>query len=316
MDELSWSTVMNTVWEMINEAIAFIPHLIIATIVLIIFAMIARVARSIIRRTTRRSDDDGNLGSALGRLAQGIIILFGFLLAAVIVVPTLSPEDILAGLGVGGIAVGFAFKDILQNFIAGILILLSEPFVRGDQIIFKEYEGTVDQIKTRATTIRTYSGRKIVIPNAELFENVVVVHTGYDMLCLDYDFKIGKDTSISQAKRLILGVLNNGDKILSKPSPQAVVVDLTGSTVNIRAKWWISPMRNSDITASMDWVLDNIYTDFVAAGVDLPFPTQQVLLQDRVEEPEEGSPQEGLHQRIHHDDKETAIKAVHAEGAE
>ena len=262
-----------------SGAISFIPHLIVAAIVLIAFVIIAKIARIVIRRTTRRGQD-GNLGAALGRLAQGVIILVGLLIAVVIVIPTISSEDVLAGLGVGGIALSFAFKDILQNFASGILILIYEPFVRGDQIVFKEYEGTVEQIHTRTTTIRTYSNRKIVIPNGELIDDVIVVNTGYDRLRLEYDFGIDYSASTIQAKKVILSVLNNGDKILSDPSPTAVVVELADSTINIRAKWWISPMRNSDITASMDWVLDNIYTELVSAGVELPFPTQQILLKE------------------------------------
>ena len=279
MDELSWAAVMDAVWEIMKGVVVFIPHLIVGTIIFVVFAIIARVARSIIYRTVHHGEDN-HLGSALARLTQGALLLVGFLLAAVTVVPSLSPEDVLTGLGIGGIAIGFAFKDILQNFIAGILILLSQPFSPGDQIVFREYEGTVDQIKTRATTIRTYSGRKIVIPNGELFENVVVVNTGYDMRRLKYSFSIGRGASIAQAKKIILSVLNNGEKILAEPNPQVIVVEVTGSTIDICAKWHINPMRHADIEASMDWALENIYADLEAAGIEMPFPTQQVLLQD------------------------------------
>ena len=178
----------------------------------------------------------------------------------------------------------FAFKDILQNFLAGILILLTEPFKLDDQIIFNDYEGTVEHIQTRATTIRTYDGRRVVIPNAELFTNAVTVNTAYDRRRLEYDIGIGYGDDIAQAKEIILNTLNSRSDVIKDPAPEALVVDLADSTVNIRARWWIEPPRQADMVASRDWVLENVCNQLVAAGIDLPFPTQQVLFHDQTEE--------------------------------
>ncbi|MGD2180866.1 mechanosensitive ion channel family protein [Lusitaniella coriacea] len=283
MDNISVSTATDKLEGMIQGAIALIPNLIIGVIVLAIFWLIARLVRKFIKRATRRSDAS-NVGSVLGRLAQGILIVLGFLLAATIVFPNFNPADVLASLGIGGVAIGFAFKDILQNFLAGILILLTEPFKLDDQIVYNDIEGTVEHIQTRATIIRTYDGRKVVLPNGELFTNSVMVNTGYDKRRLEYDFGIGYGDDIAQAKEIILNVLSNNDDVLSEPSPEALVVDLAGSTINIRARWWIHPPRRADVVASMDWVLEKICIDLVAAGIDLPFPTQQILFHDQTEE--------------------------------
>jgi uncharacterized membrane protein len=102
------------------------------------------------------------------------------------------------------VAIGFAFRDILQNFLAGILLLLTEPFRIDDQIIVKEFEGTVEDIQTRATMIRTYDGRRIVIPNAELFTESVIVNTAFEKRRLEYDVGIGYGDDIERAKALIL----------------------------------------------------------------------------------------------------------------
>ncbi|MEL7226227.1 MAG: mechanosensitive ion channel family protein, partial [Cyanobacteria bacterium J06576_12] len=192
--------------------------------------------------------------------------------------------DALSALGIGGVAIGFAFKDILQNFLAGILILLTEPFAMDDQIIFGDYEGTVEHIQTRATTIRTYDGRRVVIPNAELFTNAVTVNTAYDRRRLQHDIGIGYGDDIAKAKEIILEVLGEHGEILSDPQPEALVVELADSTINIRARWWIEPPRRADFMQSQDWVLENVCNRLVAAGIDLPFPTQQVLFHDQTEE--------------------------------
>ena len=187
-------------------------------------------------------------------------------------------------LGISGVAIGFAFRDILQNFLAGILILLTEPFQMDDQIVFKDFEGTVENIQTRATTIRTYDGRRIVIPNSELFTNSVTVNTAFENRRLQYDIGIGYGDDIDRAKQLILEAIASVDDVLSDPAPDALVVDLAESSLNIRARWWVKPPRRADILDKQDQVLAAIKNKLTANGIDMPFPTQQILFHDQTEE--------------------------------
>jgi small-conductance mechanosensitive channel len=187
-------------------------------------------------------------------------------------------------LGISGVAIGFAFRDILQNFLAGILILLTEPFEINDQIVFKNFEGTVENIQTRATTIRTYDGRRIVIPNSELFTNAVTVNTAFENRRLEYDVGIGYGDNIDQAKELMLEAVYSVDEVLKEPSPDVLVMELAESTVNIRVRWWINPPRRADALDSRDKVLTAIKKKLTANGIDLPFPTQQILFHDQTEE--------------------------------
>jgi small-conductance mechanosensitive channel len=200
------------------------------------------------------------------------------------VVPTFKAGDLVQLLGISGVAIGFAFRDILQNFLAGILILLTEPFQIDDQIVFKDFEGTVENIETRATTIRTYDGRRIVIPNAELFTNSVTVNTAFDHRRLQYDVGIGYGDDIDQAKQLILEAIASVDGVLKSPEPDAIVIALADSTVNIRARWWINPPRRADALDMQDQVLTAIKSTLTTNGIDLPFPTQQILFHDQTEE--------------------------------
>lgn len=89
------------------------------------------------------------------------MILVGLFVALSIVLPSFKAGDLIQLLGISSVAIGFPFRDIFQNFLASILILLTEPFQIDDQIVFKDFEGTVENIQTRATTIRTYDGRRI-----------------------------------------------------------------------------------------------------------------------------------------------------------
>lgn len=278
------STVWNKVQSMINSFFALLPNMVLALIVFALFFWIAGVIKGVVKRLTRNRRHARNLGLVLGRLAQGTTILVGLFIALSIVIPSLKAGDLVQLLGISGVAIGFAFRDILQNFLAGILILLTEPFQINDQIIFENFEGTVESIKTRATTIKTYDGRRIVIPNSELFTNSLVVNTAFDNRRLEYDIGIGYGDDIDEAKQLILEAIHETKAVLKDPAPDVLVVDLAESTVNIRARWWITPPRRADALDIQDKVLTGIKNKLTAHGIDLPFPTQHILFHDQTEE--------------------------------
>ena len=277
------SEATQSVQNIINEFVGRIPSIIIAFIVFFIFFFVGKIVRNIIRKVAERNRQHYNLGLVLGRLAQGIIFFVGLLIALVIAIPGFTPGQLVNVLGLSSVAFGFAFRDILQNFLAGILILLSEPFRIGDQIKVNEFEGTVKEIQTRATFIHTYDGRTVVIPNSNLFTNSVTVNTANDKRRMQYDVGIGYSDSISEAKKVMLEVLNSIPDVMSDPAPDAIVVDLAGSSVNIRIRYWIHPPRQADVLNTQDIVLEKVKNALTEAGIDLPFPTQQILWHDQTE---------------------------------
>ncbi|MDM9385831.1 mechanosensitive ion channel family protein [Chlorogloeopsis sp. ULAP01] len=279
---------ISNAWEkvqaMVNGFFALLPNIVLALIVFAIFFFVARTIKQVVKRLTSNRRHARNLGMVLGRLAQGATILLGLFISLTIVIPTLRAGDLVQLLGISGVAIGFAFRDILQNFLAGILILLTEPFQIGDQIVFKNFEGTVENIETRATTIKTYDGRRIVIPNSELFTNSVQVNTAFESRRLEYDLGIGYGDDIDRAKQLILEAMHETQGVLKEPAPDALVMELAESTVNIRARWWIQPPRRADALEARDRVLTAIKKKLTVNGIDLPFPTQQILFHDQTEE--------------------------------
>jgi len=268
---------------MITDFVQRLPYLAIAVLVYIAFHLVARLARRIIRHFTERRRKHRNAGLVLGRLAEGGFMLLGALVALVIAIPSFKPAQLIQLLGISGVAIGFAFRDILQNFLAGILILMTEPFQLGDQIVVSGFEGTVEEIQTRATTLRTYDGRRVVIPNSNLFTQSVTVNTAFDKRRLEYDFGIGYGDDIEHARDVILRALQGAHGVLQDPAPEALVVELAGSSVNIRARWWINPPRRADLVVSRSDALHAIKDALTAEGIDLPYPTRQVLLHDQTE---------------------------------
>ncbi|RZL10516.1 MAG: mechanosensitive ion channel family protein [Hymenobacter sp.] len=274
-------------WQKVNQMghdfMALLPNLLFGLVVFIIFVFVARGVQSVVERVVASRQQSQSLTLLLSRLAYVAALGLGLLIMVTIIVPGFTPASLLSALGVGGVAIGFAFKDIFQNFLAGVLLLITEPFRINDQIKYKDFEGTVETIQTRATTIKTYDGRRVVIPNAELFINAVTVNTAYDKRRLQYDIGIGYGDDIAKARQLMLEAMRGVDGVLADPAPEALVVDLAGSSVNIRARWWINPPRRADIMDAQDKVLEAIKNTLTAHGIDLPFPTQQILLHDQTE---------------------------------
>ena len=199
----------------VNGLVAAIPGLVVAPVVFGGFLLVAAIVKGVVARLTEtRLQAHRNAGGPVGRLAQGLVIFLRLLVALSVALPTFRPGDVVQMLGIGSVAIGLAFRDILQNFLAGILLLVTQPFRISDQIVASSYEGTVEDIQTRATFIRTYDGRRVVVPNAELFTDTVVVNTAFEHRRLEYDVGIGYGDDIDRARGLILEAVRGTEGVL------------------------------------------------------------------------------------------------------
>ncbi|WP_371395339.1 mechanosensitive ion channel family protein [Fretibacter rubidus] len=280
--DLNPALALERVDNWLDGAVRLLPNIVVAIIVFIIFWIIAKVVKSVMQKAFN-SRGRSNLGEVLGGFVKACIIGFGGLIAATIVIPSLEPANIVAGLGVSSVAIGFAFKDILQNWLAGVLILLRQPFEIGDQIHVGDYVGTVKHIETRATIIRTYDGQKAVVPNSEIYTNAVLVKTGEDKRRTQYDIGIGYADDIDEACERILDVLKGIDGIEQDPAPEAFAWDLAASWVTIRARWWTDSKRG-DVVANKSAVIRGVKKALDEAAIDMPYNTHVHLLHDQTEE--------------------------------
>lgn len=268
--------------ELWRGVLARLPFVVIALVVVALSFALAAGVRWAIQRATR-ARRRANIGVVLGRLCYFATILLGFLVAVTIVAPSMTPAKLVSILGIGGVAIGFAFKDLFQNLVAGMLILWREPFRIGDEITAGAFTGTVEGIETRATLIKTYDGRRIIIPNSTIYTESVQVITAYDLLRSEYDVGIGYGDDVAKAKELLAEILRTTDGVLAKPRSEVFVWDLAGSTVNLRIRWWSRPDRPT-VVALRDRVLGEVRERLPAAGIDLAYPTQVVLFHDQTEE--------------------------------
>lgn len=244
---------------MADAFLARLPSLALGLIVFFLFYGASLLANRVILRATRRHRR--NLGVVFARLVGAGIILLGFLVSFSIVAPSFQAADLIKILGIGSVAIGFAFQNILQNFLAGLLLLWTEPFRVGDQIRLDPFEGTVEDIQTRATTIRTYDGRRVVIPNADLFTHSVTINTAFDSRRWDYEVAAkATEKGLMVLKARIVDTVSKAEGVLGEPVPEALVVGLGdpgSNAIKIRVTWWTRP-RDHQMITTYDHVLSAI----------------------------------------------------------
>jgi small-conductance mechanosensitive channel len=251
---------------------AVLPNLIIAAITALIFLGLAfgcaKVVRHALLRARRR-----DLAAMLGHFVFWAIVLFGSLVVLTIVLPSMKPVDIFASLGVGSIAIGFAFKDILQNWLAGFLILIRRPFRRGDQIKIGDTEGTVQAVETRATLVRTYDGRLVVIPNSDVYTNALTVNTAYDKRRSEVIVPVGLEIDLDQVIDVIKKAIAAIPDVLDEPKPDVLTWEFKDMNVNLKVRWWTKPQR-AYVVRTQSAVVKAIKVACERAGIGLPSDTR------------------------------------------
>lgn len=253
-----------------------LPYITIGLVVFVAFLVIGVIVRRIVKAAVMKAGLDSMIASLIARMGFFAIVVAGLFIAAVIVFPGLSPGDLLAGLGIGSVALGFAFKDVLQNLFAGFLILLYRPFHIGDQIEINDFEGTVEEISVRATKIKTYDNERVIIPNSELYMNSVLVKTAFPKRRTSFVVGIGYEDDIENARETLFDVLSKAEGILKDPAPTVDVDGLGDNAVNLKIRFWTDSVRSSVRKASNDLVTRIKYA-LDEKGIDMPYPTRVVF---------------------------------------
>lgn len=266
----------------VQGAIRLVPNLIVAVVVMAMFVGVAWLLKRQVERSANKHER-ANLGEVLGGFVKWTLLIFGFLIAATVVFPQLNPADLIAGLGVSSVAIGFAFKDILQNWLAGLLILIRQPFEVGDQIEVTGFEGTVLRIETRATIVKTYDGQNVVIPNSDIYTNAVLVKTAHALRRSQYDVGIGYGDSVEEACKRLVAAVDGCEGVESERGVEALPWDLAASWVTIRVRWWTKSDRASVVKVQAQ-AIAAMKAELDDAGIDMPFETHIQLLPDQSEE--------------------------------
>jgi small-conductance mechanosensitive channel len=258
--------------DWVRGGLAALPRLGLALLVLLLTAAVAYAVKTVVRRVGRRAGLRRNLIDVLRLLSGTAIWLAGALVALTVVFPTITPGRALTTLGLGSVAIGFAFKDTFENFLAGILILLREPFKIDDYVECDGAEGQVEAITIRDTHIRQTDGQLVVVPNAQLFHNAVTVRTdkAHRRAALIVGVAYGED--VDNARDVIAQAVRGVDMVRDDVRDIQVFAKAFGaSSIDFEVTWWTGSAP-VDIRASTDQVVAAIKRALDEAGIEIPFP--------------------------------------------
>ena len=253
-------------------AIELLPRLAIALAVLVVVGFVAWGARALVTSAAKRAGLRPSLRELCELVVKIVVWVLGIMIAAVIIFPGLTPASMLAGLGLGSVAIGFAFKDIFENFLAGILILLRNSMRIGDFIECEEIEGKVERINLRESHIRQTDGQLAIVPNAYLFKNPVIVRTDLPkrrttVICgvaYGEDVDAARDV-IRTAVRACESVEQEGHEV------QIFAQEFADSAINFEVTWWTGSTP-VEVRRSRDEVVAAVKRALDDAGIEIPFP--------------------------------------------
>jgi len=271
---------MNQLGEYWGSFWKMLPQLALALVVLFVVWAVVKGARWLIGRVLKRARFRRSLIEVFQMIVGTGIWLLGSLVAMTIVFPSLTPAKALTALGLGSVAIGFAFKDVFENFLAGILILLREPFKLEDFVECADIEGVVEEITIRDTHIRQTDGQLVVMPNAMLFKNPVTVRTSQNLRRAEITVGIAYDVDVDAAREVIREAVVAVDMVRDDVRDvQVFAKEFGASSINFQVTWWTGS-RPVDIRASRDQVVASIKRALDAAEMEIPFPYRTLTFKD------------------------------------
>lgn len=268
----NFETISSTVTSIVS------PETILWTAVVLVGGLaINNFVGRVIKRSLNKNEADEHLYKTVSKLASFIVYSLTFIaLLGVYNVPLGSLATLVGLLGLG---LSFAMQDVIANFISGIMILVSRPFKIGDQIKAAGEEGTVQDIRIRATDIKTYDGRKVIVPNSKLYNDVIVNNTAYGSRRFEVVVGIGYDDDIKTGKEIAEQALKDAEHIEDSPEPQVLVSELGGSSVNLKLRGWTDTSKANVLKASSE--LTHLIKDrYDEEGIDIPYPIRTIYMEE------------------------------------
>ncbi len=239
------------------------------------FVLVGLLARLVVGRYLAWRGRGPSAVSVFGGVAQWVLIVIGLGVALTIVFPSVQPVDILGGLGIISIAAGIAFQTVLGNMFAGIMILSKGRFVVGDQIGVREVRGTVTDISLNSTTVRTFDGRKVLIPNQVMHSDLVTVQTGYEHVRTSVEVQIDAAADPTRAQQIALEAMTAVPDVFSEPVPQALLTTLDKGALTLELRFW-SGARQLETREAQHAVISSVLAAFIASGVRLADEIQTI----------------------------------------
>ncbi len=259
-----------------TAALAAVPRIVAAVLVFLLFWLVLRLTQPAVRAALQRARFvDALIKLMVDGVYRGTLLTLGLVMAVSQLGVNVSA--VLAGIGVVGIAVGFAAQETVANMIAGFLIFWDRPFVIGDFITTQDLYGEVREITLRTTRIRTNENTYVVIPNKQVIGDTLVNHSMYGETRVNVPIGIAYKERIAEAREVILAAIRNVDGVMPQPEPDVVALSMGDSSVNLMVRVWIDEAR--DERPVFHRVMEASKVALDAAGIEIPYPHLQLFIE-------------------------------------
>ena len=273
-------TITRSLEELLSKSIIALPGIITAIIILFLTRYLVEFCEGVAKKTGERTLHSASLQLLLRKTVKLGVWAIGILFACVSAFPSFELGDIVATLGISSVAIGFAFQDIFKNFLAGIILLVEEPFSIGDEIVVGDYQGKVENISIRTTQICTYKGEKVLIPNSSVFTNSVKVLTAYDYRRTDLSVGVDYNTSLSQAKNIMAETIAMVTGVMADPKPKVELVNFGDSSIDLVIRYWTLP-EQKEVNGIQSQAIIAIKKACDEAGINIPYPIRTLYYYDQ-----------------------------------
>ncbi len=264
-------------------------QLLVAAGILIGAVLLSRLAAQWARQAFGRRIKDPDTRRFLRRTVRYTVLALG-LLAALDQIPGIHITSFLAGLGIVGFTVGFALQDIARNFIAGLLLLMRQPFAVGDAVEIAGRAGIVVDITIRDTVIKSWDGVMEIIPNLDVYSRPIINYSEFPLVRRTVVINVGRDEDVGKAKEAIMGVIRATRGVLGEPAPETFIQELGDTALRLEAHFWVNQREHNQFNVHSN-VLEGINAVAREEEIDIPLPAQTVFLEPEL--PTDSSAHEG-----------------------
>ncbi|HYG64116.1 MAG TPA: mechanosensitive ion channel family protein [Thermoanaerobaculia bacterium] len=272
--ERVWARLTGKVRSWIEALLLHLPNLVVAVLVLVGAWLVARAVRSLVHRFLHRVSHSDQVNRLVSQAVYIGIVAAGLFAALGILGLQKTVASLLAGAGIVGLALGFAFQDIAANLMAGIYLSVKRPFRHGHLIKTQDYFGTVERIHLRWTEMRTQQGQLVLIPNKQVFENPLMNYTTTGRRRVDLSVGVSYGDDLARVREVAIRALEEVSNRTPDRPVELFYEELGESSINFVVRFWIPFSQQRDYMAARSEAIERLKRAFDAEGITIPFPTR------------------------------------------
>jgi small conductance mechanosensitive channel len=267
MNSVGWSIIQDKLHNWWLYALNMLPNLILALAVLLIFYVTARIVRKVSGGFILRVSKSPSVSGLLSGILYTLVLIAGFMTALDLMELDKTVSSLIAGVGIIGLALGFAFQDLTSNFISGAFIALKRPFDVGHIVETNGFQGTIEDIRLRSTTLRTSTGLHVIIPNKDIFQKPIINYSRTEVRRVEFDFVVPHSTDAIYVEKTILNALSSAAERNESRGINIFYTAIENPNMRINVSFWTTRTEPQDFMRAKHRAILQVYQAFTRAGI-------------------------------------------------